>query len=152
MKEFYGIIEDGKLKLLPAVNKLRKAHLDSIKNGTRVVEIIKKDFKPKTHQQVKTIFGHMMGSIITQADDLGIDISDLLVYLLDGNIPKGQGLTRDFLHELMYIVSPTIDDEGNRVTLSKMNTKQASELFERFRNIFAPLGINIADPDWREKK
>lgn len=108
---------------------------------------IKKERPPKTPKQCGMIFAHMIQQTITQANDLAIGIDDLLVYLIDGRIPKGQGFTTDFLHELMYVICPTTDAEGRRITLSKMNTKQASELFERYRTIMAPLGIVIDDPD-----
>ncbi len=115
---------------------------------------VKKAVKNKSQKQLGVIFGFMMAEIIAQCNDEGIDVSDLLVYLIDGNIPKGQGITKDFLHELMYVICPTTDSEGRRVTLSKMSTVQASELFERFRTILAPLGINIQDPykNWRDSK
>lgn len=112
---------------------------------------MKTDTKSKTHKQVKTIFGLMILQTIAQANDLGIDVSDFLKYLVDDKIPKGQGLTKDFLHELMYTICPTTDFEGRRITLSKMNTIQAANLFERFRTIVAPLGIVIDDPGWKKE-
>jgi len=110
--------------------------------------------KEKTYKQVKSIFGVAINNIIVQANDLGIDVSYLLKYLLADNIPKGQGLTVDFLHELMYIIVPTTNEEGKRVTLSKMNTIQAKNLYSGLQDIFAPLGIVIPNPDprWFEKK
>jgi hypothetical protein len=95
----------------------------------------------------------MIESTIAQANGLGIDTSYFMKYLVDGSIPKGQGLTKGFLHELMYAVCPTTDEDGRRVTLSKMSTKQAGNLFESFRNTVAPLGIVISNPDpnWETK-
>jgi hypothetical protein len=115
---------------------------------------LRKIRKPKSYQQVKAIFGLMIEQTIIQANDLGVDVSAFLKYLVDEGIPKGQGLTKDFLHETMYAICPTTDDEGRRVTLSKMNTAQAASLFERFRDTVAPLGIVIDDPDpeWYKKK
>ncbi len=120
----------------------------------RYVFEIKKDRPPKTQKQCAVIFALMIRETIIQANDKAIGIDDLLVHLIDGRIPKGQMLTVDFLHELMYVICPTTDKDGHRITLSKMNTKQASELFERYRNIMAPLGIVIPDPDpdWHKKK
>ena len=115
---------------------------------------IKKERPPKTQKQCAVIFALMIRETIIQANDKAIGVDDLLVHLIDGRIPKGQMLTTDFLHELMYVICPTTDKDGHRITLSKMNTKQASELFERYRTILAPLGIVIDDPDvnWRNKK
>ncbi len=106
----------------------------------------------KTQKQCAVIFALMIQQTIVQANDLAIGIDDLLVHLIDGNIPKGVGITQDFLHELMYVICPTTDKDGRRITLSKMNTEQANNLFERFRLLMAPLGIDIPDPDpaWRE--
>ena len=117
------------------------------------VVTIKRDRLPASQKQRGVIFGLMIKDTIVQANDLGIGIDDLLKYLVDGNIPKGVGITKDLLHVLMYIICPTTDADGRRITLSKMNTLQASELFERYRNIMAPLGIVIDDPDvnWRNK-
>ena len=112
----------------------------------------KKAVKPKSHNQVKTIFGLMIESTIAQANDQGIDVSYFLKYLMSEYEPKGQGLTVGFLHELMYVICPTVDDEGLRVTLSKMGTVQAANLFESFRNIVSPLGIVIPDPNPYYKK
>jgi hypothetical protein len=121
--------------------------------GRYTVEI-KRIPKKKTWKQCKAIFGVAFQNIIAQANDLGIDVSYLLKYLLQDNIPKGQGLTTDFLIELAYIICPTNDEEGHRITLSKMSTVQAMKLYEGLQNIFAPIGINIPDPDpeWFKKQ
>ncbi len=113
----------------------------------RYVFEIKRKRPPKTQKQLGTIFGLMIGQAIQQADDKAIGVEDLMRYLLAQNIPMGQAITKDYLHALMYVIAPTFDDDGNRVTLSKMNTKQAAELFDRFRTIMAPLGIVIDDPN-----
>lgn len=117
------------------------------------VVTIKRDRLPKSQKQCAVIFALMIKETIIQANDKAIGVDDLLVHLIDGRIPKGQMLTVDFLHELMYVICPTTDADGRRITLSKMNTKQASELFERYRNILAPLGIVIDDPDpeWKNR-
>ena len=121
--------------------------------GRYVVTIVR-DTPPKTQKQCAVIFALMIKDTIIQANDKAIGVDDLLVHLIDGRIPKGQMLTVDFLHELMYVICPTTDKDGRRITLSKMNTTQASALFERYRTIMAPLGIVIDDPDinWRNKK
>jgi len=123
------------------------------KNGCIEIDV-KLARKPKSHQQVKMIFGLMIQSTIVQANELAIDTSDFLAYLVDSSIPKGQGLTQGFLHELMYAVCPTTDEDGRRVTLSKMSTEQAGDLFESFRTIVAPLGINISNPNpnWEQEQ
>lgn len=123
-----------------------EAFEDQAPPGRYIVEF-KRERPPKTPKQCAVIFALMIRETIIQANDKAIGIDDLLVHLIDGRIPKGQMLTVDFLHELMYVICPTTDKDGHRITLSKMNTKQASELFERYRTIMAPLGIVIDDPD-----
>jgi len=128
-------------------------YLTSLKDG-QPVNIEVKQIRPnKTNQQVRTVMGYMMTEAITQANDLGIDSSTILAFLLDGSIPKGSPITKDLLHEVMYLVCPTTDEDGRRTTLSKMDTQQAAKLFETFRAVLAPLGIVIADPDpdWKGK-
>ncbi len=102
--------------------------------------------QPKSHLQTKMIFGLMIKEAVWQAKEKTIGVEDLMIYLLANDIPKGQEITKDYLHQLMYIICPTTDEKGNQVTLSKMNTIQASSLFDRFRNILAPIGIFIPDP------
>ena len=113
----------------------------------RYVVTVSRDTSPKTPKQCAVIFALMIKETIIQANDKAIGVDDLLVHLIDGRIPKGQMLTTDFLHELMYVICPTTDKDGRRITLSKMNTTQASALFERYRNIMAPIGIVIDDPN-----
>ncbi len=115
---------------------------------------IKRFYKEKSSNQVKMIFGLMIKETIIQANEQAIGVDELLKYLVEQeDIPKGQPLTKDFLHELMYQICPTTDEDGRRITLSKMNTKQANALFEAFRTIVAPIGIYIDDPDedWEKK-
>lgn len=129
-----------------------EAFEDHAPAGRYVVEI-KRERPPKSQKQCAVIFALMIAQTVQQAADKGIGVDDLMRYLLTADIPKGVAITTDYLHALMYIICPTFNDEGKQVTLSKMNTVQANSLFERFRNIVAPMGIVIDDPDpnWRDK-
>lgn len=124
-----------------------------LRNGCIEIDV-KLARRHKSHQQVKMIFGLMIKDTIVQANEAGIDTSRFLKYLVDSSIPKGQGLTKGFLHEIMYAVCPTTDEEGRRITLSKMNTEQAGKLFEGFRKTVAGAGIYIDDPNpnWAAQK
>lgn len=117
-------------------------------------QVIKRTKKYKTNQQVKTHFGLLLNSIIAQANEQGIDTSGFLKLLLQEDLPTGVGLTKDFLHQLFYVCCPTYDAEGRRVTLSKMSTIEASNWFERCRNLLASRGFYVNDPDphWKDKK
>jgi hypothetical protein len=119
----------------------------------RYTDDIKRFHKEKSDRQRKMIFGHMIEQTILQANEQAIGVEELLEYLIERkDIPKGQPLTKDFLHELMYQICPTTDENGRRITLSKMDTLQANNLFERYRTILAPLGINIDDPNPERKQ
>jgi hypothetical protein len=126
-----------------------KAYTDFVAQappGRYVIEI-KRSRPPKSQKQLGVIFGLMIGSIIEQMEEQTLGVEDLMKYLLTADIPKGQHVTKDYLHALFYILAPTFDDEGKQVTLSKMNTLQAKELIERVQNIMAPFGVVIPDPD-----
>lgn len=127
-------------------------YLRSLKDGQAVNVDVKQIRPRKTYQQVKTVMGYMLDQTILQANELGIDSSGILAFLLDGSIPKGAPITRDLLHELMYLICPTVDENGRRLTLSRMDTQQAAKLFETFRTVLAPLGIIIDDPNpnWKD--
>lgn len=121
-------------------------------NGHYDVDIRKAN-KPKTHQQVKTHFGLLINSIIAQANDEGVDTSSFLRLLIQDDLPTGIGLNKDFLHQLFYVLCPTYDSEGRRITLSKMSIEEASKWFERCRNLLASRGFYVDDPNpnWRTK-
>lgn len=145
------VANKGRLSMRPVLAAGRINWISKLKDGTPVTETLEITRRPKTYQQVKMIFGLMIKDTLEQAAEKNIGVEELLVYLIDHHIPKGQELTEDFLHELAYVICPTTDDEGRRVTLSKMNTEQAARLFESFRNIVAGIGIVIPDPnpEWR---
>ena len=116
-------------------------------------QIIKRTKKYKTNQQVKMHFGLLINTIIAKANDEGIDTSAFLKLLLQEDLPTGVGVTKDFLHQLFYVVCPSYGAEGRRITLSKMSTREASNWFERCRNLLASRGFYIDDPDpnWKDK-
>jgi len=144
--KFIGIAKNGEQLLSPEQAEAKRQFLLSLENKT-VCDTITLYYPSKTQKQLATIFGLMIAETIMQANALGIDVTDFLKFLVNDKIPKGQGLTKDFLHELMYVICPIRNEDGKRVTLSNMNTKQAAQLFEQFRNIVAPLGIVIPDPN-----
>ncbi len=150
-KQTFGVqkIEGERFKLEDIV-----AFKDFMENAPpgRYVMTIAKERPPKTPKQCAVIFALMIGQAVQQAQEKCIGVEELMRYLLAQNIPMGVAIDKDYLHALMYVICPTVNDKGEKITLSKMNTKQASNLFERFRNIVAPLGIVIDDPDPEWKK
>jgi hypothetical protein len=153
MIELPGQSKGGELVLTLPRLESRRLWLVSME-GRAVDEILKLTSKSKTNKQVKTHFGLLINTVIAEANDRGIDTSDLLKMLISDDLPTGVGLTKDFLHELLYAVCPTCDEEGRRVTLKQMTSSQASNWFERSRNLLASRGFYVEDPDpnWKEKE
>jgi len=127
---------------------------NTIKDGTMITAEYKILRPSKTSQQVKTHWGLMINTIIAKVSDDGIDTSKFLKLMVRPDLPTGIPLTKDFLHELLYILCPIFDDEGKRITLSKMDIEQASRWFDMCMNLMASRGIYIPDPDpnWKDKE
>ena len=148
--QFFLEVNHGVLTLPSSQKILRQHFLTSIKDGTRVIETIEKDTKPKTHAQVKTIFGLAIAQIISDFEHRGWDSSMLL------NMPKptGIGISKGLLKEFLYAVCPIYDENDKPITLSKSDTAQASKFFDDIRNYAASQwSIYIPEPniDWKSE-
>ena len=153
MIKIYGRKQDEHIIHKEDQKRLYLSWLLNIKDGTLIVST-HKIFRPhKTYQQVKTHFGLLINTVIVKANDEGIDTSRFLRMLVREDLPTGIGLTKDFVHQLLYALCPVYDEEGGRVTLSKMNTEQASFFLNMCRNLLAGRGIYIPDPNpnWKKK-
>ena len=151
--KFYGIINQGKLTLMPLLKRQRQNYLSSLKDDTRVIEEIKRDTKSKTHQQIKTIWGLALATVKAEFDDRGWDTS--VLYNLDK--PTGIGVTANMLKEFFYGVIPMYNGDGQRITLSHKDcsTIIAAKFFEDMRNFSASqFSIYIPDPNpnWQEEQ
>lgn len=144
--DFYGKKTNGIGVYPPAVQEQRRIAWDKIPEGATFKASITQPRQTKTYSQVKLIWGNMIANTIIQSQEKGIGVDDLLKYLLAGNIPKGTAIDENFLHQLMYVICPTTDETGKKITLSKMNTLQASSLFTRYCQIMAGTGIYIEEP------
>lgn len=142
---FYAQKQDGDFLAFERPQDVEDFHGEA-PAGRYTVEY-KRAKKKATGKQRGVIFGLMIDGVVEQAKEKTIGIEDIMKYLLTQDLPKGVEISKDYLHALMYIICPTFDEEGNQVTLSKMNTEQANDLFERFRDIMAGLNIQIPDPD-----
>jgi len=120
--------------------------------GSYILEI-KRMGKPKTNKQTATHFGLLINTIIVKANDDGTDTSAFLKLLVQEDLPTGIGLTKDFVHQLLYTLCPTYSEDGKRLTLSKMSTTEASDWLERCRNLLASRGFYVEEPDpnWKDK-
>lgn len=137
---------NGKPVFPPAVEEQRRKWWDKVKEGGYFKSSLTVPRRGKTYSQVKLIWGNMIANTIKQSKEKHIGVDDLLKVLIAGDIPKGVEIDENFLHQLMYVICPTTDEDGNKVTLSSMNTEQASSLFDRYCNIIAPAGIYIEKP------
>ena len=130
---------------------LHAQFLGTLKDDYRVVMTITRDTKPKTHAQVKTIFGLAIAQIVADFETRGWDSSMLL------NMPKPTGVevSKGLLKEFLYAVCPIYDDNDKLITLSKADTRQAAKFFDEIRNYAASqwsLYIPEPDPRWKEEK
>lgn len=148
--ELTGVIKNGSLMLSQTQLVLRKNWLKSLKDGTLISEELSVHRKPKSWQQVKTHWGLVISTILETFSDNGWDSS----ILLNLPIPTGVEVTKGMLQEYLYAACPVHNEAGERITLSKMDTLQASKFFEMVRNFASSQwGCYIPDPDpnYKEK-
>ena len=147
--EFHGQTTNGNLMLPMAQQQMRSEFLHSL--GTcSVIERIDRVAKPKTHQQVKTHFGLVISMIKYAFDERGIDLATLIP---GHKIPPGRPVPKDVIQQILYACCNDVGDEGERKTLSKMNTIEASRFFDACRDHAARIWhIQIPEPDkdWRK--
>jgi hypothetical protein len=144
-----GIIRDRDIEVSGQQAELKRRWILGQKEGAVIRETLEKQTLPKTHQQCKAHFGLALAMIVESFNDNGWDCSMLM------NLPEptGVGINKDMLQQFFYALFPVFD-EGKQVTLSKMNTAQASQFFDQIRNFAASQWqIAIPEPDsrWREK-
>ena len=136
--------------MLPmALQQMRNEFLHSL--GTcNVIERIDRVAKPKTHQQVKMHFGLVVSMIKYAFDERGIDLATLIPSV---KIPPGRPVPKDVIQQILYACCNDVGDEGERKTLSKMNTIEASRFFDACRDHAARIWrIQIPEPNinWKE--
>lgn len=98
----------------------------------------------KSQKQLGVVFGLVIGKTLAAFENLGYDTS----YLLKLDKPTGTEVTVELLKEYLYAVCPIFDEQGKRVTLSKMDVAQATKFINDIRNfISSQWEIYIDDPD-----
>ena len=128
-----------------------KESLLSCKYGQSLV--IKRKRTPKSQKQLGNIFGNMIDKIIYEANEVRQDgIDGLIVYLKQLDVPKNLEANTDIVKKVLYTVAPTYNEKGEEITLSKMNTNQANDFFERVRDIMAGyVYIPDPNPNWKQE-
>jgi len=152
MKEFHGIIKNGRFELSLTQLQQRQSYLKNLTDDTRVIETLRKEGKSKSWEQVKTHFGFALMRIVEEMESRGWDSS--IIY----NLPKSTGVpvSKDMLHLFFYVMFPIYNDAGERITMSHNDwtSKNSCELFDNVRNFAASQwSIYIPEPDknWKDK-
>jgi len=149
--DFHGKIANGELWFSHAQNAMRSRFLSSC--GTcNVIERITRSSAPKTHQQVKCHWGLVVGTIKQEFDDRGWDMA---VLFPDLDLPTGYEVPADVIQKVLYAACSDVGEAGERKTLSKMSTAEASRFFEKCRD-WAAIKWNIVipdpNPDWKNEQ
>lgn len=119
MPEFFGQSERGGLWLPKALVGPRRNWLLSLE-GKQIGEKIWEIKEPKSHQQIKTIFGLIVARIVGEMTAKDWDTS----YLLGDDVPSGVPITVGFMKHYLYAVCPLVNEEGERITLSHKDAQK----------------------------
>jgi len=142
MLELHGIVKDGRLLFPISQIELRTRLLASMKNGTRVIETLRREGRFKSYSQVKAHWGLVVEMIRQRMIELGWDIC-------------GVAPNKQMIHEILTLACAGVGDSGEIVRLSEQTSVQSSQCFENCRAWAATqLNLDIPDPDprWREVK
>jgi len=114
----------------------------------------KRSRPPKSQKQLGDTFGNAIKKVLYEANDVRQDgIDGLVQYFKQLNLPKNIEATKDIVMKVFYTVAPTFNDEGEEITLSKMDTKQATDFMRRVKDAMAGyVYIPDPDPNWRDKE
>ena len=112
--QFVGTKQGGGMTFSVHQITLRRRYIASLKDGTPLSEEIKPIRKSKTHQQIKTIFGLAIMTILEQFEERGIGTDELLGL----EIPTGNSISKGMMKEYLYAVCPIYSEDGKRITLS----------------------------------
>jgi hypothetical protein len=146
--DYYGTKRNGKQYYPPVIAEQRRVAWDKIPEGSAIKTSLVVPRDSKTHQQVKAHWGMVIGMAIQELDDRGWDTS----YLYKLPKPTGIAIKGKHLQEFLYAACPIHAEDGRQLTLSKMDTQQASQFFEACRAFLASQwSIVIPDPNknWR---
>lgn len=125
---------------------LKAEFIAGVKEGMFVKQSYTVPRKGKSWAQCKLLFGNMIGNAVKQANAKHITAERFIRIALEfakKNVPNGIPLDEGFIHQFMYIVSPTFTEDGEHITLSKMDTEQASRLFKVMQIFLASPGLEI---------
>jgi len=148
--EFRAVVQGHKLVYSTIQQSLRARYFAGLKDGVLIKETLVKDSCPKSHQQIKAIFGLIIAKVLQEFEDRGWDSSTIL----NIELPTGIPISKELLKEFFYVVCPIYNDEGKKITLSKASIEQAMKFIDETRNWSAiqwRIYIPDPDPNWRTK-
>lgn len=148
--KFFGQARNGVLVMSPEQKESRQRYLIAFKEDDIIEENLKKHRNQKSQKQLGAWWGLFSKIVIAEFDDRGWDTS----YIFRLDKPTGIGISKDLLKEFMYAMCPTYDDNGNRITMRKMNTLQMAGFFDDCRNFAASqwsIYVPEPDPNWKNK-
>ena len=147
--DFIGIIKDGGLSFATNTLHQRARYLNSLKNGQSVKESIVRARKPKSNEQIGTIFGLIIVHVCQEMNDRGETIKKIVMGDEYEVLP-----TKDNVKQFLYDRFAPNDDNGRQKTLSQMDMQEVSEFIDACLVGMAkePYLIYIPDPDpnWRK--
>ena len=148
---FKGIKKNGKPVFDPAVQRQWQKKWATIKEGQHFEWDLKKPNNGKSQAQLGLIFGNMIANAVEQAKEKHISTEKLMIFMLNNaknDLPNGVPLDKHFMHQFMYVISPTFSEDGEPITLRDMEKQQASRLFEVVQTFLASpdIGIIIDSP------
>lgn len=149
--EFVATAKEGRLVLSPEQAEMRDVYVRKMKDGTKVRIKLTRLGRDKTLQQLRCHWGLVIGTIKREFEERGMDLA---TFLRSESIPEGQPVPVDVIQAVLYACCNDVGDNGERKTLSKMNTTEASRFFEKCRDyVAAQWSIQIPDPDplWKER-
>ncbi len=149
--EFPAHIKAGQIVMSPQMAALKDNYARRMKDGTKLIIKVTRVTRSKSHQQVKTHWGLVVGTIRREFENRGMDLA---TFLGSPTIPDGLEVPADVIQAVLYATCNDVGEHGERKTLSKMSTVEASVFFDKCRNYAASAwNIQIMDPDtnWREK-
>jgi len=148
--DFLGKKENGTLVHPPAIAEQKRRHWESIKEGAVVKSSISVSRASKSQSQLGAIWGLMLAEAVIQLDDLGYDTS----FIYNLSKPTGIKIGKEDLCHFFYQACPIHNEEGQRITLSKSNTKEASKFLDDSRNYMSSqwgLIIENPNPGWKNE-
>jgi len=139
MKLYAVVTENGGMNYAGGSLNQRNSYLASLKPGTLLEVEIKPHRPKKTARQCRAYFGVLIRRVKEYLDDNGQTVT-----LMGLDVPW----TAELIKEWFYAACDPRDDDGEKLTISKMDTVQMVRFFDECRDAVARTwGLPVPDPD-----